>query len=68
MATANRPLSTAVAGGEPVTKYVLGVSYNISAGVELLRSIAHVDWQDELTNDCNNNSGFAVVTGIAVAF
>ena len=68
MATANRPLSNAVPGGDSVTKYVLGVSYNISTGVDLLGSIAHVVWQDELTADSNNNSGFAVVTGIAVTF
>ena len=51
-----------------MTKFLLGASYDLSAGVELLGTIAYVDWQDELTNDSNNNKGFVVVGGISVNF
>ncbi len=63
-----KPLTGAVPGDDKVTKFLLGASYDLSAGVGLLGTIAYVDWQDELTNDSNNNAGFAVVGGIAVTF
>ena len=63
-----KPLTSAVPGDDKVTKFLLGASYDLSAGVELLGTIAYVDWQDELTNDSNNNKGFAVVGGISVNF
>jgi hypothetical protein len=68
MATAKRPLSSAVPGSDSVTKYVFGVSYDLTAGGEILGTLAHVDWQDESTADSNNNSGFALVAGISVTF
>jgi outer membrane protein OmpU len=63
-----KPLSNANAGDDKVAKYLLGASYDLTSGVELLGSIAYVDWEDELTVDSNNNSGFALVAGIAVTF
>jgi outer membrane protein OmpU len=46
---------------DQVTKVLLGASYDLTAGVELLGTVAYVNWEDELTNDSNNNTGYAVV-------
>ena len=49
-------------------KVLLGVSYGMGPGIDLLGTFAYVDWQDELTNASNNNVGYAVVGGVAVSF
>jgi hypothetical protein len=64
-----KPLSTAVAGADEVTKWVLGAKYNMGPGVDLLGTVANVKWQDESSaTAANNNKGVAVIGGIAVAF
>jgi outer membrane protein OmpU len=62
------PMTGAAPGDDEVTKVLLGVSYDMGPGIELLGTVAYVDWQDELTNASNNNVGYAVVGGVAVSF
>jgi len=62
------PLTNAAPGDDKVTKVLLGLSYGVGPGIELLGTVAYVDWQDELTNASNNNVGYAVVGGVAVSF
>ena len=63
-----KPLPGAAPGDDEVTKVLLGLSYGMGPGIDLLGTIAYVDWQDELTNASNNNVGYAVVGGVSVAF
>ncbi|MFP6713236.1 MAG: porin, partial [Rhodospirillales bacterium] len=62
------PQTTAIAGNDGVDKVSVGASYALGAGVTLVGTIVHVAWDDELTNDANNNDGWAAVGGINVAF
>jgi predicted porin len=52
------PLTNAAPGDDKVTKVLLGLSYGVGPGIELLGTVAYVDWQDELTNASNNNVGY----------
>ncbi len=54
------PLTGAALGDDEVAKVLLGLSYDMGPGIELLCTVADVDWQDELTNASNNNVGYAV--------
>jgi predicted porin len=61
--------TAAVSGDDEVTKYSIGAVYNMGPGVDLVGTIAHVNWEDELQNvEANNNSGMAAVGGISVKF
>jgi outer membrane protein OmpU len=62
------PLTSAAPGDDEVTKLLFGVSYGMGPGIDLLGTIAYVDWQDEATNASNNNVGYAVVGGVSVSF
>ena len=60
--------SAAVAGSDEGTKIALGGSYTMGPGVDLVGTIVHVDWADELSTDGNNNDGWAAIGGIKVSF
>jgi hypothetical protein len=62
------PQTTAVNGDDEVTKVAIGGSYTMGPGVSLVGTIMHVDWDDETTADANNNSGWAAIGGVKVAF
>jgi outer membrane protein OmpU len=69
MMNASSNQSALVSGDDEVTKYSVGAVYNMGPGVDLVGTIAHVNWEDELKNNtANNNSGVAVVGGVSVRF
>ena len=65
---AGRDFATATPGKDTVDRLTVGGSYTMGPGIDLLGTIAHVNWDDESTNDANNNTGWAVIGGISVAF
>jgi outer membrane protein OmpU len=59
----------AIAGEDEVTKYGVGGVYNMGPGVDLVGSILHVNWEDEVeATKASNNSGWAAVGGISLRF
>jgi len=58
----------AVGGDDEVEKWAIGGSYKIGEGVSTSAGLYHVEWDDQTTTNANNNSGWAVVAGIKVAF
>ena len=62
------PMASSVQGEDEMDKYTFGVERGMGPGVTLTGQLAYVDWSDELTSDANNNSGWALVGGIKVAF
>jgi len=62
------PLASGTQGDDELDKYQLGAEYSMGAGVTLTGQFAYLDWSDELTSDANNNSGWALVGGVKVAF
>jgi len=62
------PGDTAVAGADEKTAITIGAKYDLGPGVAAKASLAWVEYDDELTNDSNNNKGWALVAGINVAF
>ena len=65
---AGRDLATATPGKDTGDRLTVGGSYTVGSGIDLLGTIARVDWDDESTADANNNDGWAVIGGISVAF
>jgi hypothetical protein len=65
---ADTPQTAAVPGDDSMSSISVGGQYNISPGVDLKGSIIRVSWEDEVTNDANNNDGWAIVGGISVGF
>ncbi|MEE2760300.1 MAG: porin [Pseudomonadota bacterium] len=63
-----KPFSTAVAGDDEKTIVSLGGSYAMGPGVSAVGTVFWVDYEDELTTDANNNTGWAAVAGISVRF
>lgn len=63
-----KPLSTAVQGDDSKSIVSLGGTYDIGPGVSAVGTLFWVDYEDELTNDSNNNQGWAAVGGIRVRF
>lgn len=63
-----KPLSSATAGDDSKSILSLGATYDIGPGVSAVGTIFWVDYEDELTNDTNNNQGWAAVGGIRVRF
>jgi hypothetical protein len=69
MMNASSNQTALVSGDDEVTKYSVGAVYNMGPGVDLVGTIAHVNWEDELQNNtANNNSGVAAVGGVSVKF
>jgi len=64
----SKPLASSVQGEDTVLKLLLGGSYNLGPGIDLVGTAAFVRWEDELTTGSLNNDGFAVVGGVAVTF
>ncbi|MDG2032370.1 MAG: hypothetical protein P8J29_00385, partial [Rhodospirillales bacterium] len=62
------PLASATAGDDEHSKFLLGGQYTMGPGVNLLGQIAYVDYDNELTTDSLNNSGWAIVGAVKVAF
>jgi outer membrane protein OmpU len=61
--------TAAIAGEDEVTKYGVGGVYNMGPGVDLVGSILHVNWEDEVeATKASNNSGWAAVGGISLKF
>lgn len=57
-----------VGGEDEIEIYQVSAKYTMGPGVDLLGSIGHADFKDELTNSSNNNKGWAVMTGLSLAF
>ena len=62
------PMSNATAGDDSKNIVSLGATYDLGQGVAAVGTLFWVDYEDELTNDSNNNSGWAIVGGIKVNF
>lgn len=63
-----QPEASATAGDDSKTALSLGAAYDLGPGVSAVGTLIWVDYEDELTTDSNNNSGWAIVGGIKVAF
>jgi len=62
------PFASGTQGDDEMDKYILGLERGMGAGVTLTGQLLYVDYSDETTSDANNNSGWALVGGVAVAF
>ncbi|CAA7621868.1 porin [Magnetospirillum sp. UT-4] len=62
----------ATSDSDEVTAYQLSGKYNLGAGVDVLASIGHVEYVDEVavtaTGDADHNEGWTVMTGLSLAF
>lgn len=66
--SASKELATTTAGEDTVNRTTLGGSYSIGPGIDLLGTLARVNWDDETTADADNNAGWAVIGGVSIAF
>lgn len=55
-------------GDDKMTLIQASGSYNLGAGVDLLATVGHVDYDDETVTAANNNKGWAVMTGLGLSF
>ena len=59
-------------GEDEVTAYQLSGKYNLGAGVDLLASVGHIEFDDESAkasnSDSNHNEGWTVMTGLSLQF
>jgi predicted porin len=55
-------------GDDEIEIYQVSAKYTMGPGVDLLGSIGHAEYTDETTNVSNNNKGWAVMTGLSLAF
>jgi outer membrane protein OmpU len=55
-------------GNDTSTYYQLGSKYNMGPGIDFLGSVNYVNHKDELNTDASNTSGWAVITGLNLAF
>jgi len=62
------PFASGTTGDDEMDKYTLGIERGMGAGVTLTGQLLYVDYSDETTSDANNNSGWALVGGVKVAF
>ncbi|MBC7907814.1 MAG: porin [Rhodospirillaceae bacterium] len=62
----------AVAGEDKFTVYQVSGKYSMGPGVDLLASVGHAEYNDETNKtsngDDNHNKGWAVMTGLSLAF
>lgn len=65
---AEMPLASGTAGDDEVNSFVLGATYVIGPGVELMGNVLWAEWNDEGTADADNNDGWGAITGIKVSF
>ena len=66
--TENPTYASGTPGDDEMDKYTLGIEHGMGAGVTLTGQLLYVDYSDETTSDANNNSGWALVGGVKVAF
>jgi len=61
-----------LSGEDEITAYQLSGKYTMGAGVDLLASVGHIEYDDEqakaATNDTNHNEGWTVMTGLSLQF
>jgi outer membrane protein OmpU len=61
-----------VRGDDEFTVYQISGKYNMGAGVDLLATIGHAEYDDESAKasnaDANHNEGWAVMTGLSLQF
>ncbi len=62
------PLSSATAGDDETTHYMVSGTYAIGPGVSLGANIFMAEYDDETTAAASNNEGWGVVGGIMVEF
>ncbi len=64
--------NNATAGEDEITAYQLSGKYNMGAGVDILASVGHIEYDDEqakaATDDPNHNEGWTVMTGLSLQF
>ncbi|MBR9972762.1 porin [Magnetospirillum sulfuroxidans] len=64
--------SATVNGEDEVTAYQLSGKYNMGAGVDLLASVGHIEYDGEEASvsggDVNHNEGWTVMTGLSLQF
>lgn len=62
----------AAIGEDKLEVYQVSAKYTLGAGVDLLGSVGHAEWDDEAAKagsaDANHNKGWAVMTGIGLTF
>jgi outer membrane protein OmpU len=69
MVNSTAELTKEISGDDEVTKYSIGAVYNMGPGIDLVGTIAHVNFDDEAQNTtANNNTGMAAVGGVSVKF
>ncbi|CAA7621874.1 porin [Magnetospirillum sp. UT-4] len=66
------PDTIATEGDDVFEVYQVSGAYNLGAGVDLLATVGHAEYDDETaavaTGDANHNKGWAVMTGLALTF
>jgi len=67
-AHASAPLASGTAGDDEHSKFLVGAQYTMGPGVQLRGQLAYVEYDNEVTTDSSNNSGWAVIGGVRVAF
>ncbi|OJX68143.1 porin [Magnetospirillum sp. 64-120] len=60
------------AGEDEITAYQLSGKYNMGAGVDVLASVGHIEYDDEAntngTSTTTENEGWTVMTGLSLSF
>jgi len=67
-AQAKADASRAIKGDDEVKRWVLGGTYNIGPGVELMSNVLYHRYNDEGNAATSENKGVAVIGGIQIAF
>jgi outer membrane protein OmpU len=60
--------NTAVAGEDEIQAYQVSGKYNLGAGVDVLATIGHIEYNDEAGLPQDENKGWVVATGLSLAF
>ncbi|MGE4281678.1 MAG: porin [Magnetospirillum sp.] len=64
--------SETIEGSDTAEVYQISGKYNMGAGVDLLATVGHAEYDDEsaktANNDANHNEGWAVMTGLSLQF
>lgn len=57
-----------VEGDDEFTVYQLSGKYALGAGVDVLATVGHAEYEDETNRPQNENKGWSVMTGLSLAF
>ena len=60
--------SSAIEGEDKITVYQVSGKYTLGAGVDALATIGHASYESEDNLQANENDGWAVMTGLSLAF